>query len=331
MRAHHHQAARRRATTIARDYVGRRRGRRQHLRVPEFGQAGEPRRHRRGHGRERPRHRHRLLRRRRRRAFAAPIRACSPSPVRTSTSRSSAAVHEAVPPLHDPYIDLVPPEGLRLTPRHYAYLKISEGCNNRCSFCIIPALRGDLVSRPASHVHDRGRAAREGRRQGDAGHQPGHERYGLDIKYAESLWKGAPLKARFLDLVARAWRSRRLGPAALRLSLSACRRGDPADGGWQDPALSRHPLPACLAASAESDAASGASGKDRRTASAAGATFARTSQSARPSSSAFPARRKRISSSCSTGWARPRSIAPAASSTSRSKARKANALGRRRA
>ena len=63
-----------------------------------------------------------------------------------------AAVHDAVPPLHDPFVDLVPPEGLRLTPRHYAYLKISEGCNNRCSFCIIPQLRGDLASRPAAHV-----------------------------------------------------------------------------------------------------------------------------------------------------------------------------------
>jgi ribosomal protein S12 methylthiotransferase len=62
------------------------------------------------------------------------------------------AVHDAVPPLHDPFVDLVPPEGLRLTPRHYAYLKISEGCNNRCSFCIIPQLRGKLASRPANHV-----------------------------------------------------------------------------------------------------------------------------------------------------------------------------------
>ena len=58
------------------------------------------------------------------------------------------AVHEAVPPLHDPFVDLVPPEGLRLTPRHYAYLKISEGCNHSCSFCIIPQLRGRLASRP---------------------------------------------------------------------------------------------------------------------------------------------------------------------------------------
>jgi ribosomal protein S12 methylthiotransferase len=61
-----------------------------------------------------------------------------------------AAVHEAAPPAHDPFVDLLPPQGVKLTPRHYAYLKISEGCNNRCSFCIIPALRGDLVSRPAA-------------------------------------------------------------------------------------------------------------------------------------------------------------------------------------
>ena len=62
------------------------------------------------------------------------------------------AVHRAAPPQHDPYTDLIPPEGIKLTPRHYAYLKISEGCNNRCTFCIIPRLRGDLVSRPAADV-----------------------------------------------------------------------------------------------------------------------------------------------------------------------------------
>ncbi|MGA7074703.1 MAG: 30S ribosomal protein S12 methylthiotransferase RimO, partial [Bradyrhizobium sp.] len=62
------------------------------------------------------------------------------------------AVHRALPPAHNPHLDLVPPQGIKLTPRHYAYLKISEGCNNRCSFCIIPKLRGDLVSRPANDV-----------------------------------------------------------------------------------------------------------------------------------------------------------------------------------
>jgi len=111
-----------------------------------------------------------------------------------------SAVHDAVPPLHDPYLDLVPPEGLRLTPRHYAYLKISEGCNNRCSFCIIPSLRGDLASRPVHHVMTEAeRLVKAGVKELLVISQD-TSAYGLDIKYAESTWKGAPLKARFLDL-----------------------------------------------------------------------------------------------------------------------------------
>ncbi|MEZ5851904.1 MAG: 30S ribosomal protein S12 methylthiotransferase RimO [Hyphomicrobiaceae bacterium] len=110
------------------------------------------------------------------------------------------AVHKAVPPLHDPFVDLVPPEGLHLTPRHYAYLKISEGCNNRCTFCIIPSLRGDLVSRPAAHVMTEAeRLVKAGVKELLVISQD-TSAYGLDIKYAESPWKGAPLKARFLDL-----------------------------------------------------------------------------------------------------------------------------------
>jgi ribosomal protein S12 methylthiotransferase len=110
------------------------------------------------------------------------------------------AVHAAAPAPHDPFLDLVPAEGLRLTPRHYAYLKISEGCNNRCSFCIIPALRGDLASRPAADV------MREAERLVAAGVKEllvisqDTSAYGLDLKYAESPWKGTPLRARFLDL-----------------------------------------------------------------------------------------------------------------------------------
>ena len=110
------------------------------------------------------------------------------------------AVHAAVPPLHDPFVDLVPPEGLHLTPRHYAYLKISEGCNNRCSFCIIPSLRGDLVSRQAGDV------MREAERLVNAGVKEllvisqDTSAYGLDLKYAESDWRGSPLRAKFLDL-----------------------------------------------------------------------------------------------------------------------------------
>jgi ribosomal protein S12 methylthiotransferase len=110
------------------------------------------------------------------------------------------AVHDAVPPLHDPFLDLVPPEGLHLTPRHYAYLKISEGCNNACSFCIIPDLRGRLVSRPANHVMaEAEKLVKAGVKELLVISQD-TSAYGLDIKYATSPWKGSPLAARFLDL-----------------------------------------------------------------------------------------------------------------------------------
>ena len=110
------------------------------------------------------------------------------------------AVHRALPPRHDPFLDLVPPEGIKLTPRHYAYLKISEGCNNRCSFCIIPKLRGDLASRPAADV------LREAERLVAAGVKEllvisqDTSAYGVDLKYAASQWKGRELQARFVDL-----------------------------------------------------------------------------------------------------------------------------------
>jgi ribosomal protein S12 methylthiotransferase len=111
-----------------------------------------------------------------------------------------AAVHDAVPPLHDPFLDLVPPEGLHLTPRHYAYLKISEGCNNRCSFCIIPRLRGRLASRPANQVMaEAERLVKAGVKELLVISQD-TSAYGLDIKYAESPYKGRMLKARFLEL-----------------------------------------------------------------------------------------------------------------------------------
>jgi ribosomal protein S12 methylthiotransferase len=110
------------------------------------------------------------------------------------------AVHRAVPPQHDPFLDLVPPEGVKLTPRHYAYLKISEGCNNRCSFCIIPKLRGDLVSRPAADV------LREAEKLVAAGVKEllvisqDTSAYGVDIKYAASRWKEREVRAKFIDL-----------------------------------------------------------------------------------------------------------------------------------
>ena len=110
------------------------------------------------------------------------------------------AVHKAVPPKHDPFIDLVPPEGIKLTPRHYAYLKISEGCNNRCSFCIIPKLRGDLVSRPAADV------LREAEKLVNAGVKEllvisqDTSAYGVDLKYAASKWRDQDVRAKFIDL-----------------------------------------------------------------------------------------------------------------------------------
>jgi ribosomal protein S12 methylthiotransferase len=110
------------------------------------------------------------------------------------------AVHRAAPPAHDPFVDLLPPEGIRLTPRHYAYLKISEGCNNRCTFCIIPKLRGDLVSRQAADV------LREAERLVAAGVKEllvisqDTSAYGLDIRYGASSWHGREVPARFIDL-----------------------------------------------------------------------------------------------------------------------------------
>jgi ribosomal protein S12 methylthiotransferase len=111
-----------------------------------------------------------------------------------------AAVHQAVPPAHDPKLDLVPPQGLRLTPRHYAYLKISEGCNNRCTFCIIPSLRGDLVSRPAANVlAEAERLVRAGVKELLVISQD-TSAYGLDLRYATSKFRGREVRARFIDL-----------------------------------------------------------------------------------------------------------------------------------
>lgn len=110
------------------------------------------------------------------------------------------AVHRALPPAHNPHLDLVPPHGIKLTPRHYAYLKISEGCNNRCTFCIIPKLRGDLVSRTASDV------LREAERLVGAGVKEllvisqDTSAYGVDLGYAASPWKDREVRARFFDL-----------------------------------------------------------------------------------------------------------------------------------
>ncbi|AUN31414.1 30S ribosomal protein S12 methylthiotransferase RimO [Niveispirillum cyanobacteriorum] len=111
-----------------------------------------------------------------------------------------SAVHEVVPPRHDPYLDVVPPQGLRLTPRHYAYLKISEGCNNRCTFCIIPSIRGDLVSRPANMVLAEAEALVKAGVKEILVVSQDTSAYGMDTRYAESKWKGRQVRAKFIDL-----------------------------------------------------------------------------------------------------------------------------------
>jgi ribosomal protein S12 methylthiotransferase len=110
------------------------------------------------------------------------------------------AVHTHLPPKHDPKIDLVPESGLRLTPRHYAYLKISEGCNNRCSFCIIPSLRGDLVSRPANAVLKEAESLVKAGVKELLVISQDTSAYGVDVKYAESKWKDRTVRAKFQDL-----------------------------------------------------------------------------------------------------------------------------------
>lgn len=110
------------------------------------------------------------------------------------------SIHTHLPPQHDPYTSLIPPGGIKLTPRHYAYLKISEGCNHRCRFCIIPALRGDLVSRPIGGV------LQEAENLVQAGVKEllvvsqDTSAYGVDVKYRSDFWGGRPVKTRFTEL-----------------------------------------------------------------------------------------------------------------------------------
>ena len=117
-----------------------------------------------------------------------------------ATHEVMTAVHAHLPKPHDPFVDLVPPQGIRLTPRHYAYLKISEGCNHRCTFCIIPSLRGDLVSRSIGDV------LAEAERLFQAGVKEllvvsqDTSAYGVDVRYRTGFWRGRPTKTRLLEL-----------------------------------------------------------------------------------------------------------------------------------
>jgi len=122
-----------------------------------------------------------------------------------ATQEVMDAVHAHLPKPHDPFLDLVPgafgQAGLKLTPRHYAYLKISEGCNHRCTFCIIPSMRGDLVSRPVGDVLAEARALLEGGVKELLVISQDTSAYGVDVKYRTGFWEGKPMRTRMLELV----------------------------------------------------------------------------------------------------------------------------------
>jgi ribosomal protein S12 methylthiotransferase len=118
-----------------------------------------------------------------------------------ATQEVMDAVHASLPKPHDPFVDLVPAAGIKLTPKHYAYLKISEGCNHRCTFCIIPSMRGDLVSRPIGDVLKEAKALFEGGVKELLVISQDTSAYGVDVKYRTGFWDGRPVKTRMLELV----------------------------------------------------------------------------------------------------------------------------------
>jgi ribosomal protein S12 methylthiotransferase len=117
-----------------------------------------------------------------------------------ATAEVLQAVHTHLPKPHDPFLDLVPPAGIKLTPKHYAYLKISEGCNHRCSFCIIPSMRGDLVSRPIGDVLQEAKKLFESGVKELLVVSQDTSAYGVDIQYRTGFWDGKPIKTRLYDL-----------------------------------------------------------------------------------------------------------------------------------
>ncbi len=226
------------------------------------------------------------------------------------------AVHKALPPKHDPFLDLVPPEGIKLTPRHYAYLKISDGCNNRCSFCIIPRLRGDLVSRPAADV------LREAEKLVAAGVKEllvisqDTSAYGLDIKYAPSKWRDREVRAKFIDLASA------LGEFGVWVRLHYVYPYPHVDEVIPLMRIERYYLIWISHFSTPLPKSSNVCAARRRrrkhwSALSAGAINARSSRCARLSSSDFPEKPKQISTCCSNGSKRHRSIGSDVSNTSR--------------
>ena len=134
------------------------------------------------------------------------IRKMHPSVLKVTGAAAYQEVMEAVhqyvpePPKHNPFIDLVPEQGIRLTPKHYAYLKISEGCNHRCTFCIIPSMRGDLVSRPVGSVLSEAQALKNAGVKEVLVISQDTSAYGLDTKYKLDFWTGQPVKTKFFDM-----------------------------------------------------------------------------------------------------------------------------------
>src|SRR5665811_1079239 len=132
------------------------------------------------------------------------IRAAHPEVLSISGPQDYAsvmsAVHAALPPKHDPFLDLVPPQGIKLTPKHYAYLKISEGCNHRCTFCIIPSMRGDLVSRPLDEVLIEAEKLVKGGVKELLVVSQDTSAYGVDVKYAPREWRGHSYQTRMNGL-----------------------------------------------------------------------------------------------------------------------------------
>ncbi len=231
-------------------------------------------------------------------------------------------MHRHLPKPHDPFSDLVPPAGIKLTPKHYAYLKISEGCNHRCSFCIIPSMRGDLVSRPIGEVmREAENLAGQGVKELLVISQD-TSAYGVDLRYKLDFVGGRAVRTRMHELV------RELGQLGIWVRLHYVYPYPHVDDviplmaeGKVLPYLDV-PVPARQSAHPEADEAAGVAARRTSSASAPGARCARTSPSARPSSSAFPARPRRSSRNCWTSCARRNSTASAASPTRRSRARR---------
>ena len=174
-----------------------------------------------------------------------------------ATDEVMAAVHQHLPKPHDPYMDLVPPQGIRLTPKHFAYLKISEGCNHRCTFCIIPSMRGDLVSRPVGDVMQEAQNLVKSGVQELLVISQDTSAYGVDIKYRTGFWDRPSAQDAHDRIGSCAGRVRCVGALALCLSVSACGRGDSLDGAGQNFAVFGYTVSTRQPAHSEIDEASG--------------------------------------------------------------------------